>query len=339
MNVAMYSSRSWDRAFFKEVNTQGSFEFTFLEPSLNPQTGRLAEGFEAVCLFVNDDGGKESLRVLAEGGVRYIALRSAGFNHVDLREAERLGMQVVRVPAYSPYAVAEHALALILALNRQVHRAYNRVREGNFSLQGLMGFELNRSTVGVVGTGRIGEVFCRLLEGFGCQVVAFDPYPNDRLKEKGIPYLALEQLLQRSDVVSLHCPLTPDTQHLINPNTVQMMKPGSMLINTSRGELIDTRAAIQGLKNGRLGYLGLDVYEEEGDLFFEDLSDYILQDDVFARLLTFPNVIITGHQAFFTRNAVRSIAETTLQNLEDLASDGRCVNLLTSEKVYAEKGK
>jgi D-lactate dehydrogenase len=269
-----------------------------------------------VCSFVNDHLDNETLTKLHSNGVRLIALRSAGFNHVDLATSERLGMAVMRVPEYSPYAVAEHATALILALNRHIHRAYNRVREGNFSLDGLVGFDLHGKTVGVVGTGRIGAVLLQIMHGFGCRLLAFDVKPNGDLpKRLPVQYVPLEQLLRESEIVSLHVPLTPDTRHMINASTLALMKPGVMLINTGRGALIDTRALIDALKDGRIGAAGLDVYEEEEGVFFMDLSDCVLQDDVLARLLTFPNTLITSHQAFLTREALANIARTTLSNI------------------------
>jgi D-lactate dehydrogenase len=262
------------------------------------------------------------VRRLGEDGVRLVALRSAGFNNVDLATASRHGIAVARVPAYSPHAVAEHTVALILTLNRKVHRAFNRVREGNFSLDGLMGFDLHGKTVGVVGTGRIGAVFARIMTGFGCRVVAHDPRPDPDLETMGVVYLSFEDLLAACDVITLQCPLTPATHHLVDDEAIRRMKPGVMLINTSRGAVVDTTAVIRGLKSGRIGSLGLDVYEEEGDLFFEDLSDRIIPDDVFARLLTFPNVLVTGHQAFFTEEALSAIAVTTIANVTAFEETG-----------------
>ena len=255
------------------------------------------------------------LAALARQGTRLIALRCAGFNNVDLAAAREVGLTVVRVPTYSPHAVAEHTLGLVLALNRKIHRAYARVREGNFALDGLLGFDLYGQTVGVVGTGQIGAVVARIMGGFGCRILAHDPFPNPECVALGARYVALPELFADSDIITLHCPLTPQTRHLINAQALQQMKPGVMLINTSRGALIDTPSVTEALKSGKIGYLGLDVYEEEADLFFEDLSNIVLQDDIFARLLTFPNVIITGHQAFFTRNALERIAKTTLANI------------------------
>jgi D-lactate dehydrogenase len=323
MQVAVFSAKPYDRTSLDAANDAHDHALTYLEPRLNLATAALADGFDAVCAFVNDDLSAPVLDRLHQGGVRFVALRSAGFNHVDLGRAEELGMPVVRVPAYSPYAVAEHAAALILTLNRRIHRAHNRVRENNFSLVGLLGFDLHGKTVGVVGTGTIGTVFCRIMRGFGCSVVAYDPYPNDVCRlEIGVEYVDLDELFARSQVIALHVPLTPETHHLIDSDAIARMRDGVMLVNTSRGALVDTVAVIEGLKTGRIGSLALDVYEEEGDLFFQDLSDEVITDDVFARLLTFPNVLVTGHQAFFTTEALDHIAVTTLGNLTALATGG-----------------
>jgi len=277
----------------------------------------LAVGYPAICGLVNDSLNEIVLETLCECGTGLVALRSAGFNHVDLEAADRLGITVLRVPAYSPHAVAEHTVGLILTLNRKLHRAYARVREQNFALDGLLGFDLNGRTAGVIGTGKIGTVVARILLGFGCRVLAHDVMHNPACLRSGVLYVPFEEILRQSDILTLHCPLTPHTRHLLNDRTLALMRPGAMLINTSRGALIDTRAVIAALKSGHLAYLGLDVYEEEGDLFFKDLSQAIVQDDVFARLLTFPNVVITAHQAFFTREALDNIAHTTLQNITD----------------------
>lgn len=321
MRVAVFSTKPYDEASLRKANGD-AHELVFLEPRLNPRTAALADGCEAVCAFVNDDLGAETLAALAERGVRFVALRSAGFNHVDLRAAGELRIAVARVPDYSPYAVAEHCAALILALNRKTHRAYNRVREHNFALTGLLGFDLHGRTVGVVGTGKIGVCFTRIMAGFGCRVLAFDPFPSEAAVAAGAEYVSLGELLAASDIVSLHCPLTPETFHLIDRERIASMRPGVMLVNTSRGALVDTAAVIEGLKSGRIGHLGLDVYEEEAALFFEDLSDQVIGDDVFDRLSAFPNVLITGHQAFFTAEAIEAIAATTLGNLTAFASGG-----------------
>jgi D-lactate dehydrogenase len=315
MRVAVYSAKPYDVQFLTAANADGAHELVFLEPRLSVATAPLAAEADAVCAFVNDDLSEAVLEELARLEVRHIALRSAGFNHVDLRAADRLGISVTRVPGYSPYAVAEHAVALLMALVRKTHRAYNRVREGNFSLVGLTGFDLHGKTVGVVGTGQIGTVFARIMTGFGCRVVAYDPFPSEACRELGVEYLSLEQLLAESHIVSLHLPVTPQTSHLIDADRIALMRDGVTLINTSRGALVDTLAVIEALKSGKIGLLGLDVYEEEADLFFEDLSNRVLSDDVFTRLLTFPNVIITGHQAFFTAEALENIAMTTIGNL------------------------
>ena len=315
MRIAVFNTKPYDQRFLEEANAAHQHDLVFLEPHLSVHTARLAEGCAVICTFVNDPLNAATLEVLSALGVKLVALRCAGFNQVDLRAAKRLGITVARVPAYSPYAVAEHAVALILTLNRNVHRAYNRVREGNFALEGLLGFDLHGKTVGVIGTGKIGAVFARILRGFGMTVLAHDVQQNAELEAGGLRYVGLEELLERSDIVSLHCPLTPQTQHLVNAERLGRMKRGAMLVNTSRGALVDTPAVIEALKSGCLGALALDVYEEEGDLFFENLSDRVIQDDVFMRLLTFPNVLITGHQAFFTREALTGIAQTTIENV------------------------
>ncbi len=315
MRVAFFSTKPYDRDFFTRANRTAGHELVFFEPRLTAETCRLAEGFPAVCAFVNDVLDAGVLLFLAKHGTKLIALRSAGFNNVDLRAAEQLELTVTRVPAYSPEAVAEHTLALILALGRKLHKAYNRVREGNFALEGLLGFDLHRQTVGIVGTGKIGTCVARILRGFGSQILAYDVVKSPEVENLGVTYVPLEELFAESDIITLHCPLVPETRHLINEESIARMKRGVMLINTSRGALIDTRAAIRGLKTGKIGAMGLDVYEEEADLFYEDLSDQVIQDDVFARMLTFPNVIITAHQAFFTQGAMEAIARETLANI------------------------
>jgi len=333
MRVAMFSTKVYDKNFFETQNRTHGHDIAYLEARLTHQTTTLAEGYDAVCVFVNDIVDADILRVLSEKGIKLIALRCAGFNNVDVRVAHELGMQVVRVPAYSPYAVAEHTIGLMLALNRKIHRAYARVREGNFALDGLMGFDMRGKTVGIIGTGKIGQCVAELLRGFGCGLIAYDPYPNQESKDLGVEYIALRDLFTRSDIITLHCPLIPETYHIIDDTAIRMMKPGVMLINTSRGALIDTPDVIEALKDGTIGYLGLDVYEEEGDLFFEDLSDKVIQDDVFSRLLTFPNVIITGHQAFFTGDAMKSIAETTLANISAVDKGEKCENEVTLDHI------
>ncbi len=315
MRVAVFSSRPYEIPFLENANEGTGHDLHFLEPRLTMETASLAAGFDCVSVFVNDQLNADVLAVLASSGTRMLALRSAGFNHVDVAVAEALNITVARVPAYSPYAVAEHAVALILSLNRKLHRAFARVREMNFSLDGLLGFDLHGQTVGVVGTGKIGTVFCRIMLGFGCRVIASDPYPSDECRDMGVRYVEFEELLNEADIIALHCPLTPETYHMVNAGALARMKRGVMLINTSRGALVDTPAAIAALKSGKIGQLGLDVYEEEAHLFFEDLSGELIQDDVFARLLTFPNVLITGHQGFFTREALERIAVTTIANI------------------------
>ena len=315
MRIAVFSTKRYDVEFLEAANADQGHELVFLEPRLTLETALLADGFPVVCPFVNDEVDEAVVERLAKSGTRMLALRSAGFSHVDVKAATRLGIAVAHVPAYSPYAVAEHAVALILALDRKVYRAYARVREGNFALEGLLGFDLHGRTVGVIGTGAIGRAFARIMLGFGCEVIAFDPMPNEEMRAAGVRYVGLREVLERSDVISLHCPLTPATHHLIDAHAVTHMKPGTMLINTSRGGLVDTGAVLEGLKDERIGALGLDVYEEEAGLFFEDLSARIILDDVLMRLLTFPNVLITAHQGFFTEDALRQIAETTLANV------------------------
>lgn len=316
MRVAVFSTRPYDRQYLDRAAEQ-RHELAFLEPRLAKETAILAQGFDAVCAFVNDDLSAGVLKQLHKIGIKFLALRSAGFNHVDVAEAKRLGFQVAHVPAYSPHAVAEHTIGLMLALNRRITRAANRVREGNFSLDGLLGFDLAGKTVGVIGTGKIGAIVAKILQGFDCRVLMFDRYPNEACHAWG-KYVDLDSLWRESDIITLHCPLTPETHHLICAQSIGEMKQGVMIVNTSRGALVDTPAVIEGLKNGRIGYLGLDVYEEEADLFFEDHSAHVIQDDIFARLLTFPNVLVTAHQAFFTREALSEIARVTMFNLDEM---------------------
>ncbi|MGV8835847.1 2-hydroxyacid dehydrogenase [Cellvibrio sp.] len=317
MKVAIFSTKPYDREFLTNANSALTqpHELVFHETQLNPQSALLAQGCTAVCCFVNDHLDATALQQLANLGVKLIALRCAGFNQVDLVAAKDLGIVVARVAEYSPHAVAEHALGLILMLNRNLHRAYHRVRENDYSLNGLLGFDMVNKTVAVIGTGKIGQVFAKIVQGLGCRVIAYDPQPAPILAANGVNYAALSDIWPTADIISLHCPLNSSTHHLINAESIAQMKNGAMLINTGRGGLIDTRAVIDGLKSKKIGYLGLDVYEEEGDLFFEDNSNLLLQDDVFARLLTFPNVVITGHQAFFTREALTAIAAITLANI------------------------
>ncbi|TVU92189.1 2-hydroxyacid dehydrogenase [Vreelandella titanicae] len=319
MRIAVFSAKTYDRTFLTRANSGQRHHLSFFEARLTEDTATLANGFDAVCAFVNDCLDATVLEQLHNGGTRLVALRSAGFNHVDLAAAERLGITVVRVPAYSPYAVAEHAVALVLSLNRMTYRAYNRVREGNFALDGLLGFDLHGKTVGIIGTGHIGLIFADIMHGFGCRVVASDPFPSPDAKSF-VEYVPLATLFASADIISLHCPLTPETHHLIDANAIAQMKEGVMIINTGRGRVVDTQAVIAGLKSGKIGRLGLDVYEEEEQLFFEDLSQGVIDDDQFMRLTTFHNVLITGHQAFFTAEALTNIAETTLANIDAFES-------------------
>ncbi len=325
MKIAIFSTKPYDREFLEAANAR-QHEMTFFEPRLTIETASLADEFDAVCVFVHDKLDRETLQVLKDGGTNLIALRCAGYNNVDLEAAREMEIGVVRVPAYSPYAVAEHAMGLILTLNRKFHRAFNRVREGNFALEGLLGFDLHGKTIGVVGTGRIGLCFIRIALGFGSRVLVFDPQPSNELKTLDVQLVEMPQLLHESDIVSLHCPLTPQTHHLMNAQTLSQMKRGAMLINTSRGALVDANAVIESLKSGQIGALGLDVYEEEDAVFYEDRSGQIIGDDTLMLLLSLPNVVITGHQAFFTREALENIAQTTIGNLNQWNESGACDN-------------
>jgi D-lactate dehydrogenase len=329
MRTAVFSTKSFDRQYLLPAAEAAGHALTFFEPRLTLQTTVLAQGFPAICSFVNDFLTAEVLSSLAAGGTRFVALRCAGFNQVDLDAAATCGMRVARVPAYSPYAVAEHTVGMMLALNRKFHKAYARVREGNFALEGLLGFDMHGRTAGVVGTGKIGAIVAQLLACFGCQVLLYDLIQSAECAAVG-KYVTLPELLARAHIITLHCPLTPQTYHLINAAAIAQMKPGVMLINTSRGGLVDTHAVIAGLKGGQIGYLGLDVYEEEADLFFENLSDRVIRDDVFTRLLTFPNVLITAHQAFFTQAALEQIARTTADNLTAFETGGASANEVRS---------
>jgi D-lactate dehydrogenase len=326
VRIAVFSTKNWVSNAFDEANKRYLLDITYLESRLYAKTARLADDYAVVCAFVNDVIDAPVLEKLKEQGVSLVAMRCSGFNNVDINKARELGIGVVRVPAYSPYAVAEHALGMILCLNRKLHKAYTRVRDGNFALDGLLGFDLHGKTVGIIGTGKIGRIFARIIHGFGCNMLGHDKYPSEDFKELGGKYVDLHELYQQSDIISLHCPLTYETYHIINEYAISAMKPGVMIINTSRGPLIDTGAVIGGLKQGKVGHLGLDVYEEEGDLFFEDLSEQVIHDDEFVRLQTFPNVLITAHQAFFTREAIHNIAETTLENIREYIEKGSCVN-------------
>lgn len=324
MKIAFFSTQSYDKAYFTRYNTR--HELVFFEAPLNEKSVALADGCQAVCAFVNDELNATVIEGLAKTGIQLIAMRCAGYNNIALEAAQKHAIKVVRVPAYSPHAVAEHAVALMLTLNRKTHKAYNRVREGNFSLDKLIGFDVYGKTVGVIGTGKIGEVFCDIMKGFGCRVLAFDLVANREIEAKGVHYLPLVTLLPQCDIISLHCPLTEQTRHLINADTISLMKPGVMLVNTSRGALIHTHAAIEALKTGQIGYLGIDVYEQEEKLFFHNLSEEIIPDDEIMRLMSFPNVLVTSHQGFFTDEALTQIAQITLQNIDDFEAGKPLVN-------------
>lgn len=328
MKVAVYSTRSYDRSHLDAANTAGAHQFIWIEDRLSSDNTALARGCEAICTFVNDPLAAATLSALAAAGVRLIALRCAGYNQVDLAAAASLGLTVTHVPAYSPHAVAEHAIALLLTLNRHTHLAHDRVRRGDFRLEGLQGFDLHGKTAGLIGTGRIGTITGKILQGFGCHVVAFDPYASPESRAAGFEFVGRNDLLTRSDIVSLHCPLLPATKHLINASTLACLKPTALLINTSRGGLIDTAAAIEALENNRLRGLGLDVYEHEAALFFDDHSDTGITDPLFARLITHPNVVVTGHQAFLTHEALDNIASSVLASLDAFAASQPCPNAL-----------
>ncbi|WP_441002384.1 2-hydroxyacid dehydrogenase [Pseudocolwellia agarivorans] len=319
MKICMFSSKAYDEKFFSlnNSNTSEQLDISYFSSHLNEETVYMAEGFDVVCCFVNDNLNANVLKTLKKQGIQLVALRCAGFNNVDLKTAKELSLPVCRVPEYSPYAVAEHTCALVLDLNRNIHRAHNRIRENDYSLDGLLGFDLHSKTVGVVGAGKIGRAFINIMNGFGCNVLVYDPMLKETNADNNFTQVTFDELLMQSDIISLHCPLTTGTQHLINTQAINKMKPNVMLINTSRGALVDTVAIIKALKLRQIGYLGIDVYEEESEIFFEDLSDTFIQDDVFARLQTFPNVIITGHQAFFTKEALNKIAQTTISNIQN----------------------
>lgn len=339
MRIAMFDTHAYERPPFEAANERFHHALTFLEPRLTRETAALAAGHGAVCSFVNDRLDVPALELLRQGGTRLVALRSAGYNHVDLAAAAALDLAVVRVPEYSPHAVAEHAVALVLSLDRKLHRAYARVREWNFSLEGLVGFDLHGKVVGIVGTGRIGHAVARIFHGFGCHVLGYDLAPDPRLvSELGVRYVDLPELFRESDVISLHVPLTPATHHLIDARALATMKRGVMIVNTGRGALIDSRALLAALKSGRVGAAGLDVYEEEEGVFFQDLSSQVLQDDVLARLLTFPNVLVTSHQAFLTREALAAIAQVTLENVAAFERGAPLVNALRAGDVLRPPG-
>ena len=336
MQIAFYDTRSYDIPAFEKYGNENGLQFKFYETKLNADTAELAKGCEAVCVFVNDDVNAAVIDKLYEYGVKMIALRSAGYNNVDIRHAFGK-IHVVHVPAYSPYSVAEHAMALLLTSVRRIHKAYNRTRDFNFSLSGLTGFDLHGKTVGVIGTGKIGRIFIDICRGFGMNVIAYDMYPA---KDSGINYVSMDQLLAESDVISLHCPLTEETRHMINPEAIGKMKKGVVIINTSRGGLIDAEALLEGIKARKIGAACLDVYEEEANIFFEDRSGHILNDEHLARLISMPNVIVTSHQAFLTEEALHNIAETTVNNiLSYFNNDGRCENELCYRCGHIENCK
>lgn len=332
MRVAVFSSKSYDRTFLERAAEGTPIRWSFVDARLSAETAIVAKGCHAICAFVNDRLDAPTLEQLASHGVRMIALRCAGFNQVDLEAAARLDIAIARVPAYSPYAVAEHTIGLTLATIRRIPKAYARVREGNFSLDGLLGFDLHGKTAAVIGTGKIGVLVAKLLHAFGCRVLLYDPYPTEAASTWG-EYVSLDEALSQADVVTLHCPLTPETRHVIDAAHLARCKQGVTLINTSRGALIDTRAVIDALKSGKIGALALDVYEEESELFFENLSDCVIQDDLFTRLLTFPNVVITSHQAFFTREAMEAIAAATVKNLLEHRDGKPLTNAVSLERV------
>lgn len=317
MKLAFFNTKSYDKTAFEEENKEFGESITYFELGLTKETVSVLNGYDAVCVFVNDKLDAELLASLKTAGIKLVALRSAGFNNVDLVAADSLAIKVVRVPAYSPCSIAEHAVGLVLTLARKIHKAYNRVRENNFSLEGLTGFELRGKIVGVIGTGKIGAAFAKIMHnGFGCTVIAYDPNPDPELEKIGVMYTSLEKIYSESDVISLHCPLNPATKHIINVQSFELMKPSVLIVNTGRGALIDTKAVIEALKKKQIGQLALDVYEYEDKLFFKDLSETVIEDDIIARLLTFPNVLITAHQAFLTDTALSQIAKITLENIQ-----------------------
>lgn len=322
MKIAFFSTKPYDKLFFELENELYGFHLNFYETHLGPHIVNAIEDEKVVCVFVNDKLNRQVIEVLAQKGVKLIALRCAGFNNVDLLAAKEFGIQVCRVPAYSPEAVAEHTMAMLLTLNRKTHKAYNRVREQNFALNGLLGFNLHQKKIGVIGTGKIGRAFIKIALGFGAEVIAYDLYPDSQVKEMGIRYESLENLFGESDIISLHCPLTPDNHYLINKNTLDKMKDGVTIINTSRGNLINTNDAIRALKERKIGLLGIDVYEQEEKLFFKDLSTTIIEDETIQLLMSYPNVLVTAHQAFFTKEALTEISQRTLKSISDLVNTG-----------------
>ena len=329
MKITFFSAKPYDKESFNKRNERFGFELEYYETHLGPHIINAVEKTDAVCVFVNDRVNAQVIESLAKKEVKVIALRCAGFNNVDLQAAKANGIKVCRVPAYSPEAVAEHAVAMILTLNRKTHKAYNRVREQNFSLNGLLGFDLHKKTVGVIGTGHIGKAFCKIMLGFGCNVIAYDIAVDQELEALGVKFVPITEILKRSDIISLHCPLNDDTHHIVNNNSISWMKKGVMLINTSRGGLIDTKSVIDALKSKHVGYLGIDVYEQEEKLFFRDLSANIIEDDTIQRLMSFPNVLVTAHQAFFTTEALQQIADVTLNNVKELIAGKNLANIAT----------
>ncbi len=326
MKITFFSTKPYDKEFFKKENEKFGFELEFYETHLGPHIANVIDNTDAVCVFVNDKVSAEVIKELATKKIKVIALRCAGFNNVDLEAAKAYGIKVCRVPAYSPEAVAEHAVAMLLTLNRKTHKAYNRVREQNFSLNGLLGYDIHGKTVGIIGTGNIGRTFAKIMMGFGCKIIAFDVIANRDLEAMGVTFLPLIDIFNQSDIISLHCPLTEQTHHIINKESLAMMKKGVTIINTSRGGLIDTKAAIDALKLKQLGYLGIDVYEQEDKLFFRDLSNNIIEDDTIQRLMSFPNVLVTAHQAFFTEDALQQISAVTLDNVSNLLNNKNLTN-------------
>ncbi len=327
MKIAFFDTHSYDKKSFVEANKAFDYEIDFRDYKLNENTALTAQGYDVVCVFVNDVVNAEVIKTLSDCGVKLIALRCAGFNNVDLKAAAAAGIKVVRVPAYSPYAVAEHGVALLMSLTRHIPQAYLRTKTANFNIEGLTGRDLYGLTAGILGTGKIGRIMADILMGFGMKIIAYDPFPNEQwAKEKNIEYVGLDEIFQRSDVLSLHCPLTEETKHVVNHDRMKMMKHDAVIINTGRGALIDSKALVHALKHGHIGGIGMDVYEEESKYFFSDWSTDIMTDDTLARLLTFPNVIITGHQAFLTTNALKNLAETTLENVKAFAAGAELVN-------------
>lgn len=322
MRIAFFDTKPYDKEWFNKMNENYGFEIKYYEYKLNPETAILAKDYEVVCAFVNDDINKETINTLYENGSKLLALRCAGYNNVDFEEAYGK-LHIVRVPEYSPYAVAEHAIALLMTINRNTHRAYKRTTDNNFSINGLMGFDMHGKTAGVIGTGKIGQIFINICKGFGMNVIAYDPYPNDSL---GLKYVSLDELYSESDIISLHCPLTEQTKHIIDNQSLLKMKDGVVIINTSRGALINAEDLVKHLKTGKVSGAGLDVYEEESEYFFEDKSNDILKDDILSRLLSFKNVVVSSHQAFFTKEAIENIARVTLENIKSFNKEEKNVN-------------